>query len=145
MTRDVKEVMDTLEEYADAYCSKDVDRLMALFIDGDDISLIGTGADEICSGRLEIAAVFRRNFHDATATLFDWHWKHISVVGDAATAAITLTIHLNTDDGNIQVPIRWTVSLVRLSGKWCWMHRHASSAATSQKDGTAYPSSDSEA
>ena len=44
-------VLATLEEYAEAYCSKDIDRLMALFDDGDDISLIGTGADELCTGR----------------------------------------------------------------------------------------------
>ncbi len=55
-------VLATLEEYAEAYCSKDIDRLMALFDDGDDISLIGTGADELCAGRADIKAVFLRNF-----------------------------------------------------------------------------------
>ena len=65
-------VLATLEEYATAYCAKDLDRLMAIFVDGEDISLIGTGADELCAGREAVAAVFERNSHDAPATEFEW-------------------------------------------------------------------------
>ncbi|MCP4386585.1 MAG: nuclear transport factor 2 family protein [Hyphomicrobiales bacterium] len=132
-------VLATLEEYADAYCTKDIDRLMALFDDGDDISLIGTGADEFCAGRSEIQAVFMRNFSDATASRFQRHWRHVTIAGDSAVVAATMTIHLDTEDGPLQVPVRWTVSLVRRSGQWRWLHRHASSAAASQEEGSAYP------
>jgi hypothetical protein len=59
-------VLETLNEYAVAYCAKDLDRLMAVFDDCEDISLIGTGADELCAGRSEVAAVFQRNFEEAT-------------------------------------------------------------------------------
>ena len=72
-------VLGMLEEYAEAYCSKDIDRLMVLFDDGDDISLIGTGSDELCAGRSDIKAVFLRNFSEATATRFQWHWKHVTL------------------------------------------------------------------
>lgn len=132
-------VMATLEDYAAAYCAKDVDRLMALFNDSEDISLIGTGADELCAGRAQVRSIFERNFAEATATKFDWHWKHISIARESAVVAISLTIHLDTDDGQIEVPIRWTVSLIQRDGKWRWVHRHASSAAGSQADGAAYP------
>lgn len=134
-------VLATLEEYAEAYCSKDVDRLMALFDDGENISLIGTGGDELCAGRSAIKAVFLRNFSDATATKFAWDWKHVTVTDSNAVVAITLTIHLETQDGLLKVPVRWTVSLVERSGQWRWLHRHASSAAMSQDEGTAYPKS----
>lgn len=137
-------VLATLEAYAEAYCAKDIDRLMAVFDDGDDISLIGTGVDELCSGRSDIEAVFLRNFADATARKFQWHWKHVTVAGDCAVIAVTLTIHLNTEDGPMQVPVRWTVSLARRADHWRWLHRHASSAAASQKEGTAYPTSGSD-
>ena len=132
-------VLATLEDYAEAYCAKDIDRLMAVFDDGDDISLIGTGADELCSGRSDIEAVFLRNFADATATSFQWHWKHVTLTDSSAVVAITLTIHLETQGSPLQVPVRWTVALVRRSGRWRWLHRHASSAAVSQEEGTAYP------
>ena len=138
---DEEAVLATLEEYAEAYCAKDIDRLMAVFDDGDDISLIGTGADELCAGRLAIEAVFLRNFSDATATKFAWDWKHVTVADGCAVVAITLTIQLDTQDGPLQVPVRWTVSLVQRSGQWRWLHRHASSASVSQEEGTAYPKS----
>ncbi len=132
-------VLETLEDYAAAYCAKDIKRLMSVFDDGEDISLIGTGADELCSGRAAVEAVFVRNFAEATASRFEWHWKHVTVIDDLAVVAITLTIHLETENGKLQVPVRWTVSLIRKAGRWLWLHRHASSAATSQDEGTAYP------
>ena len=70
-------VLATLEEYAEAYCAKDENRLMALFDDGDDISLIGTGADELCVGQSAIKAVFLRYFAEATATKFEWDWLQL--------------------------------------------------------------------
>lgn len=133
------QVMATLEEYADAYCAKDVERLMALFVEGESISLIGTGADELCSGREAVAGVFERNFRDATATRFEWTWTDIAIHGEAATVATTLNIHLNIADQSLIVPIRWTVSLVLVGAAWKWVHRHASSAASDQDEGTAYP------
>jgi len=132
-------VLATLDEYAAAYCAKDIDRLMAVFDDADDISLIGTGADELCAGRSAIEAVFLRNFSDATATRFEWQWKNVTLAGDCAVVAISLTIHLDTPDGPLRVPVRWTVAMVRRPDGWRWLHRHASSAAATQEEGTAYP------
>lgn len=37
-------VLATLEEYAVAYCAKDLDRLMAIFVDGETVSLVMTEA-----------------------------------------------------------------------------------------------------
>jgi uncharacterized protein (TIGR02246 family) len=136
---DADEIMATLEEYAAAYCAKDLNRLMAIFVDGEKISLIGTGADELCSGRDAIAAVFERNFRDATATRFEWTWVDVNIHGDAAVVACTLNIHLEIGNRKLVVPVRWTVSLVHNDGSWGWIHRHASSAANAQEEGSAYP------
>lgn len=132
-------IMATLEEYATAYCAKDLDRLISVFDNGDDTSLIGTGSDELCAGREAVAAVFCRNFSAATATRFEWHWNQITHRESCAVVAVSLTIHLETDEGALRVPVRWTVSLNKVDGVWKWLHRHASSAEGSQKDGAAYP------
>jgi ketosteroid isomerase-like protein len=139
---DTDDIMATLEEYASAYCAKDMDRLMAIFVAGDNISLIGTGADELCSGRDAVSSVFERNFRDATATRFEWTWTETNVHGDAATVACTVNIHLDIGEEKLLVPVRWTVSLVRQNGNWKWVHRHASAAAGTQKEGSAYPVSE---
>ena len=91
-------VLETLNEYAVAYCAKDLDRLMAVFDDCEDISLIGTGADELCAGRSEVAAVFQRNFEEATTTRFERGWTHSTVDGDHAVVAAAITIHLLVED-----------------------------------------------
>ena len=136
---DEEAILATLEEYSAAYCAKDVDRLMAIFADGDDISLIGTGADELCSGRDQVRTVFERNFAEATALNFRWFWKHLTITDTSAAVAINLIIDLKTDSGILEIPIRWTVALVKNNGRWLWVHRHASAAAGSQDKGTAYP------
>ena len=133
------EIRETLEEYARAYCSKDLERLMDIFVPSDEISLIGTGADELCAGKDEVAAIFERNFRDATATRFEWGWRDIAVHGDTGVVAIALRIHLDIGGESLVVPIRWTVVLTRTDIGWKWVHRNASSAATAQDEGTAYP------
>ena len=132
-------IMATLENYASAYCEKDIDALMKVFVDSDEISLIGTGGDELCGGRDAVTKVFLRNFEEATAEQFEWHWSHIIVSGDCAVVAITLTIHLIYQGEDLKVPVRWTVALKKDQGRWAWLHRHASSAASDQDEGAAYP------
>lgn len=136
---DAADIMDTLDAYADAYCAKDLDRLMAVFAEEDAVSLIGTGADELCSGRAAIAEVFRRNFREATATRFEWGWNDVAVHGDAAVVAMALRIHLEIQGEALVIPVRWTVSLIRKGTNWKWIHRHASAAAVTQREGSAYP------
>ncbi|WP_457939296.1 nuclear transport factor 2 family protein [Mesorhizobium sp. 10J20-29] len=94
---------------------------MAIFVNGGAISLIGTGADELCSDRAAVASVFKRNFRDATASRFEWGWKDVAIYGDTAAVAIALVIHLTVDNEAIKVPVRWTVSLVRTSEGWRWI------------------------
>lgn len=139
MATDYERVLATFEAYADAYCAKDLDRLMAVFVEGESISLIGTGGDELCSGRHAVASIFSRNFHDATAHQFEWKWKDVALHGNAATVAISLVIHLTVDGEAVTVPVRWTVSLITVGTNWKWVHRHASCAANAQDAGTAYP------
>ena len=136
---DEKAVIATLENYASAYCAKDIDALMEVFDDSENISLIGTGGDELCGGREAVKAVFLRNFEEATANQFEWHWSHVIVSNDQAVVAITLTIHLAFQGDAIKVPVRWTVALRKNQERWVWLHRHASAAADSQDEGAAYP------
>ena len=136
-TRD--DVLATLDHYADAYCAKDADGLMALFDSGDDITVIGTGNDELCTGHDQIRHLFNRNFAEAAAHRFEHHWIAASIRDDTAVVATTLTIHVHIDGEPLQVPVRWTVTLHHDGDRWLWLHRHASSPATSQDDGQAYP------
>ena len=133
------EIFATLEHYAHAYCAKDIDSLMSVFDTSDDISAIGTGADEICEGPTQVKELFLRNFKEAQANRFEWHWSHCSITGDSAVVAVTLTIHLEVHGNRLKVPLRWTVALRKKGNRWVWIHRHASTPALNQDDGQAYP------
>jgi ketosteroid isomerase-like protein len=42
-------------------------------------------------------------------------------------------------ENQLKVPLRWTVVLKKENDRWVWIHRHASTAASNQEDGQAYP------
>lgn len=130
----------TLEAYARAYCAKDIGALMHVFDDSDNISVIGTGADELCVGRKAIKELFLRNFKEATAQKFEWDWIDVRVSENShAVLSVTLIIHLVNGDESLQIPIRWTIVLKRQGTRWAWIHRNASTANSSQRKGKAYP------
>ena len=133
-------VLATLDDYANAYCARDIEAMMSVFDDSDEISVIGTGTEELCSGRSEVKELFLRNFRDAHANRFEWGWIRATVTGDFAVVAVTLTIDLAMDGEEVQVPLRWSVALRHSRNRWVWIHRHASTSASDQSSGKAYPS-----
>ena len=132
-------ILATLDEYARAYCAKDIDRMMRLFDQGNDISVIGTGGDELCSGPSDIRRLFERNFADANATGFGWGWQHVTIADDFALIATEVSLDIETNGTQMTVPLRWTVALAKRLDGWKWLHRNASVAAGGQKAGDAYP------
>lgn len=132
-------IISTLDDYANAYCAKDIDSLMLVFDDTDNISVVGAGADELCVGRDQVKELFLRNFSEATANKFEWDWVDTRISRNHAVIAVTLTIHLEYMQNQLKVPLRWTVVLKKENDRWVWIHRHASTAASNQDDGQAYP------
>lgn len=137
--RDRAAILATLDEYAAAYCAKDIDRMMNLFDPGDEISVIGTGADELCSGRSAVRQLFVRNFAEATALQFRWGWRHLTVLDDFAMLAQLVELQIRVDGDVRIIPLRWTIGLVCRADGWRWLHRNASVAAGGQSDDQAYP------
>ncbi len=129
----------TLDDYANAYCAKDIDAMMAVFADDDNISVIGTGEDEFCVGHTEVRQLFVRNFAEASAQRFEWQRIDTRVFDGHAVMSVKLVIHLIYQGDALQVPIRWTAVVRKKSDRWVWMHRHASSAASNQDEEAAYP------
>jgi len=136
---ELKAIKNTLKAYAKAYCSKDINDMMQIFDDSDNISVIGTGADEYCVGKEEVRKLFIRNFAAATAHKFEWDWIDVRISENHAVVSVTLRIHLEYQNKQITVPIRWTVVLKYKNNRWVWIHRNASVAASNQDEGQAYP------
>lgn len=135
----ISTIKSTLDNYAKAYCSKDIEAIMNIFDNSDNISVIGTGSNELCVGQNQIRNLFLRNFEEATATKFEWDWIDIRSSDNHAVVSVTLKIHLEYKGEELTIPIRWTVVLKHKNGKWVWIHRNASTAASNQNDEQAYP------
>lgn len=129
----------TLDDYAQAYCEKDIDAMMAVFANDDNISVIGTGEDEFCVGHTEVKLLFERNFAEASAQRFEWQRIDTRVFDEHAVMSVKLVIHLIYEGEALRVPVRWTAVVREINERWAWVHRHASSAASDQDDGAAYP------
>ncbi|MGF1751837.1 nuclear transport factor 2 family protein [Vibrio cionasavignyae] len=137
---DYEQIVATLDQYAHAYCAKDIHALMQVFDSTNSVSVIGTGNDELCCGQNEVKDLFLRNFFEASATQFEWGWSDVVISNDHAVVAQCLTLHLSKGELEFSVPIRWSIMLKKTS-RWVWVHRHASTASTAQSDGHAYPHS----
>lgn len=133
------EIKATFEDYATAYCAKDINALLHVFDSSNAISVIGTGNEELCVGQRSVKDLFLKNFSEATATQFEWGWSDMIIFHDHAVVAQSLVIHLNIEGDCIQLPVRWSVFLHK-ADRWVWVHRHASTAAISQGINKAYPS-----
>lgn len=138
----IENIKSTLEDYAKAYCEKDIDALMNVFDNSENISVIGTGADELCVGQNQVRNLFLRNFEEASATKFEWDWIDVRISDNHAVVSVTLTIYLEHKGNNLKIPLRWTVVLKNINHKWVWIHRNASTSASNQEDGQAYPQKD---
>ena len=60
-------VRETLDRFAQAYAAWDIDPVMRVFAPGDDIQLMGTGADEIRLGRGAVREQIERDFAEPAA------------------------------------------------------------------------------
>jgi ketosteroid isomerase-like protein len=137
--KEIESIKQTLEDYAIAYCAKDIEAIMQVFDASNNISVFGTGARELCVGRDQVKSLFLDNFEEATAQIFEWTWIDIRLSNNHAVASVTLILHLNYKGKEMQVPIRWTVVLKHQNERWVWLHRNASTAANNQDEGQAYP------
>ena len=59
--------------------------------------------------------------------------------GSTYCAKVIDFFHLEYQAQDLRVPFGWAVSLNKYEVRWAWLHRHASSAASAQKEGAAYP------
>ncbi|GAD66954.1 nuclear transport factor 2 family protein [Vibrio proteolyticus] len=90
---------------------------MSVFDPSGNISVIGTGEDELFSGAPGVRELFQRNFSEATASKFEWGWYDIVISSGCVVVSQCLTIYLNTEGGEISVPVRWTVVLKKVE-RW---------------------------
>ncbi|WP_353809900.1 nuclear transport factor 2 family protein [Agromyces sp. SYSU T00194] len=134
----VDEIGAVLEGWSDAYRAQDVEALLAMGY-GDDVQLVGTGADEVRFGLDEYRVQAERDFSQADEVEMRFTNVHATIVGDAAFAYCDVAVVGTVGGQSFAAPgLRLTVGLVRTDAGWRFVQTHLSAPASGQGEGQSF-------
>jgi uncharacterized protein (TIGR02246 family) len=135
------EVQSVIDLVAEAFEERDIEKMMSLFSDDDDLVVIGTGADERKVGKNEVRSLFKRDWAQSEASSLIYNWRVVSSAGVVAWAAVDGSVYARVGQREIHLPVRLSIVMKRISGRWSIVHWHLSVPASGQPSGEAWPSS----
>lgn len=133
------EVMDMLNRYAKAYADKNIDAMMALFLDDPDIVAIGTGTDEWIDGCDELREGFKRDFAQADNIQVKFEKITIQSEGNVAWLSALMTMYALISGKEVLLSGRLSMVLENKDNKWLFTHLHFSLPANEQEVGHSFP------
>jgi ketosteroid isomerase-like protein len=134
-----KEVMMTLQTFADAWAGRDIDAVLGLFGPDPDVVVIGSGLDEKRLGRAELREQLLRDWARSDSVSVEFGWHLVSASGVVAWVTADMVVHVRIAGTQIALPGRLTAVLEKRRGMWKWMQSHFSLPAVDQAEGTLFP------
>jgi ketosteroid isomerase-like protein len=134
-----KAVRRLLEEYSQAYQNKDVAGILELFIDSDDLVVIGTGDDEWVNGINELKSGFERDMGQADNINVKFRDISISSSSNVAWLSSHMNMEATVKGQEIYIPGRLTAVVLEKNGKWLFANLHYSLPSDLQEEGKAWP------
>ena len=134
-----KEVMETLQAFADAWGRRDLDGVLALFGPDPDVVVLGSGTDEKRLGRSELREQLVRDWSQSDAFCVEFGWHLVSAAGVVAWVTADMTVRATIDGAAMTFPGRLTAVLEKRAGRWRWMQSHFSLPAGEQAKGESFP------
>jgi ketosteroid isomerase-like protein len=134
-----QEVMATLQTFADAWASRDIDTVLSVFGPDPDVVVIGSGLDEKRLGRAELREQLLRDWAQSDAVSVEFGWYLVSASGVVAWVTADMVVQARIAGKHMTFPGRLTAVLERRRGKWKWMQSHFSLPAVDQAKGESFP------
>jgi ketosteroid isomerase-like protein len=132
------EVEDLLKQWSQAYQAKDIDRLLGFAI-GDDVQLVGTGADEVRFGLDEYRAQAERDLTQAEEASMTFSNLRVVSVGDTAFAYCDVRVAGSAGGQAFDMSgLRATFGLVRTGDGWRIVQSHLSTPDSAQPEGSSF-------
>ena len=132
-------VIEVLNQYAEAFASRDVDATLAFLAPDPDVTFIGTGGDEKRIGVADIRGLLERDFAQFEGASLKIGSPAVSAAGSVAWVVADLTMHASTRGREVRLQTRFTAVLERREEKWFVVQGHASLPAAGQEEGEAFP------
>jgi len=132
------EVRALLQRFADSYTAKDADGLLSL-ASGEDVMLVGTGADEVRFGLAEYRAQAERDFSQSDEVRMVFDNLRVAAVGDAAFAYCDVAVTGSAGGEAFEMAgLRCTLGAVRTGQGWKVAQAHVSAPNTGQAEGSSF-------
>jgi ketosteroid isomerase-like protein len=131
-------VKAVLDDWADSYAKRDIERLLAHIAPDTDVMMYGTGADEKRTGLNEIQMQAERDWSQTDAAAFLFDEPSISAVGPVAWAATACTFRVEVGGESMAFPGRFTGVFEQRKGRWQVAQAHFSLPAM-QDEGESVP------
>ncbi|MBI5565217.1 MAG: nuclear transport factor 2 family protein [Chloroflexi bacterium] len=133
------EVKAVLNQLAESYATRDMNRLLAVCAPDPDHVMYGTGADEKRIGLAEIKAQAERDWAQTDSSTIAYSWTSVSSAGQVAWAAADAAFSFKADGQEMSLPARLTAVFEKRGDKWLIVQSHFSFPATGQTEGVSFP------
>lgn len=134
-----QEILTLLQAYAEAYASRDANRLMDLHAEDADVVMFGSGADERRVGKAAIRLQAERDWSQSDSLTLAYDWTSVSAAGPVAWASTELTVSVSSEGQSLTLPARFSVVCERRKDRWYIVQGHFSFPATEQAAGQSFP------
>ena len=134
-----QEILTLLQAYAEAYASRDANRLMDLHAEDADVVMFGSGADERRVGKAAIRLQAERDWSQSDSLTLAYDWTSVSAAGAVAWASTELTVTVSSEGQSLTLPARFSVVCERRKDRWYIVQGHFSFPATEQAAGQSFP------
>jgi ketosteroid isomerase-like protein len=131
-------VLAVVQKWLEAYEARNLNALMSLFVPDNDVTVIGTGADEKRIGLAEIRMQLKRDFSQSTGISAELGWYLISAAGIVAWIAADCLFRVRTGDQEIKLPLRLTAILEQRADQWLISQWHVSIPDAGQSEGASW-------
>lgn len=132
-------VKDLMGKYVKAYRDKDVAGMIKLFVEDEDLVVIGTGEDEWIRGSKQLRKGFKRDMDQADDIEVTFRDVTISNAGKVAWASCHMNFLANVEGEEVFLPGRLSAVFEEKNGEWLFCHAHYSLPAMEQEEGSAWP------
>ena len=112
-----EEVEAVIQKLTGAYKARNLNDVMACFASDDDVSLIGTGADEKRIGPAQIQSQVERDWSQTDSIEMTFTWKLISATGPVAWVNADGSFNIQAGGQAMALPARVSFVLEKRAGR----------------------------
>ena len=128
-----------LAAYREAYLRRDVEGLLALFAPEPDITVMGTGTDELSIGVAVLRNQFTRDITQADEIVWDFPAPVVACLGSVAWTLVQANVHARMGSIREDLALRASVVAVRVGDRWLIHQMHCSLPSPGQPEGESFP------